>query len=532
MALMRRPLLAGKRARNGLAQGAPPDAPASADEASGRASENGPESGGQSSRILVNASFRALADIGSKIATATLYILVARKAGASQFGVLAFGISFGGIVVTLGQFGQEVVLTREVSRDHSQLERFYSDVLFSKLMLSVPPLLVAVGVAALLGTNLDTSLVVLFMGLGFIGDCVIGVSFAVFLAFERVGFVPVVLVTQRWATTAAAATALFLGQGVVAVAAIYCIGAAMSALFAVWLLYHRIARPRLHFDWRASLRVSREAIPIGLGTIAFLLLSRIDTTMLQLFTNSTEVGQYGAAYRLLETTAFVTWSVNTAVIPTMSRLNPRSNPPVGFVYERAIKLVLSLTVPLAVGAVILASPIVALLYGPEFHRAADAVVLLAPTIMLYPISALSTALIYSQDVRRIVGATYVTVLIENVVWNLIAIPRFSLYGAAVGTSVSELLVSSTLVLLSKRLHGPLGIGRIIAGPVLASAVSAAAMVSFQDTLAIAIPLGITLYFAVLLAFERVRYPDDFAVLAGLADRLRGRSGAVLTMPSE
>jgi hypothetical protein len=57
-------------------------------------------------------------------------------------------------------------------------------------------------------------------------------------------------------------------------------------------------------------------------------------------------------------------------------------------------------------------------------------------------------------------------------------------------------------------------------------------VSFQDTLAIAIPLGITLYFAVLLAFERVRYPDDFAVLAGLADRLRGRSGAVLTMPSE
>jgi O-antigen/teichoic acid export membrane protein len=216
----------------------------------------------------------------------------------------------------------------------------------------------------------------------------------------------------------------------------------------------------------------------------------------------------------------------------MSRLNPRSNPPVGFVYERAIKLVLSLTAPLAVGAVILASPIVALLYGPEFHRAADAVVLLAPTIMLYPISALSTALIYSQDVRRIVGATYVTVLIENVVWNLIAIPRFSLYGAAVGTSVSELLVSSTLVLLSKRLHGPLGIGRIIAGPVLASAVSAAAMVSFQDTLAIAIPLGITLYFAVLLAFERVRYPDDFAVLAGLADRLRGRSGSVLTMPSE
>jgi O-antigen/teichoic acid export membrane protein len=516
MAFMRRPLLAGRRSRDDLAQDARGEEPAA----------DAQQHTGQSSRILVNAGFRAVADIGSKIATAALYILVARKAGATQFGVLAFGISFGGIAVTLGQFGQEVVLTREVSRDHAQLERYYSDVLFSKLMLSLPPLLVAVGIGALAGMGAHTALVVLFMGLGFVGDCVIGVSFAVFLAYERVGFVPVVLIAQRWLTTAVAATALFLGQGVVAVAAIYCVGAALAALLAVWLLSSKIARPRLHFDWRGSLRITRDALPIGLGTIAFLLLSRIDTTMLQLFTSSREVGQYGAAYRLLETTAFVTWSVNTAVIPTMSRLTPSSEPPVGFVYERAIKLVLSLTVPVAVGAVILAAPIVALLYGPEYHRAVHAVVLLAPTIMLYPISALSTALIYSQDVKRIVGATYASVLVENVIWNLIAIPNFSLYGAAVGTSVSELLVASTLVLLSRRLHGKLSIKRMVSGPLLASGVSAIAMASLRDTLAAAVPLGIVVYFAALLLFERLAYPEDLAVLGNLADRVRGRSTAL------
>jgi O-antigen/teichoic acid export membrane protein len=529
---MRRPPLTGRRARASSANGVPAASSGASGASDGAPPSEGSRGAGQSSRILVNASFRAIADIGSKIATATLYIIVARKAGATQFGVLAFGISFGGIVVTLGQFGQEVVLTREVSRDHGQLERYYSDVLFSKLMLSVPPLLLVVGIAALAGMSAHTSLVVLFMGLGFIGDCVIGVSFAVFLAFERVGLVPVVLITQRWVTMATAVTALFLGQGVVAVAAIYFAGAALAGVFAVWLMFRRIARPRLHFDWRASLRISRETIPIGLGTIAFLLLSRIDTTMLQLFTSSSEVGQYGAAYRLLETTAFVTWAVNTAVIPPMSRLNPRSEPPVGFVYERAIKLVLSLTVPLAVGAVVLAAPLVALLYGPEYHRAAEAVMLLAPTIMLYPISALTTALIYSQDVKRIVGATYVAVLFENVIWNLVAIPNFSLYGAAVGTSVSELLVASTLVLLSRRLHGRLSLRRIIVGPLLASAVSAAAMASVRGTLALAIPLGIIGYFATLLLFERRAYPDDFAVLVNLAARLRGRSGTVLTVPSD
>jgi O-antigen/teichoic acid export membrane protein len=518
---MRRPSLTGSRPREAPVGDAPPGDPVPDRAIDGRPGADA--GGGQSTRILMNAGFRAIADIGAKLATAALYLLVARKAGASQFGVLAFGISFAGIVVTLGQFGQEVVLTREVSRDHGQLERYYSDVLFSKLMLSVPPLLVAVGVALLGGMSAHTSAVVLFMGLGFVGDCVIGVSFAAFQAFERISLVPVVLVTQRWVTTATAASALFLGQGVVAVAAIYCAGAAMAAVLAVWLMFRKIARPRLHFDWRASLRISRDTIPIGLGTIAFLLLSRIDTSMLELFQSSAEVGQYGAAYRLLETTAFVTWSVNTAVIPTMSRLSRRSEPPVGLVYERAIKLVLSITVPLAVGAAVLAVPIVALLYGPEYKRAAEALVLLAPTIMLYPISALSTALIYSQDVRRIVGATYVSVLLENIVWNLIAIPRFSLYGAAAGTSVSELLVASTLVLLSKGLHGRLNLRRMIAGPLLASALSAAAMAWFRDSLAVAVPLGIVVYLATLLLFERLAYPEDFAVLGGLAARLRGRA---------
>ena len=53
--------------------------------------------GTRSSRILLNAGFRAIADIGSKIATAALYIFVARKLGASQFGIYMFALSFVGV---------------------------------------------------------------------------------------------------------------------------------------------------------------------------------------------------------------------------------------------------------------------------------------------------------------------------------------------------------------------------------------------------------------------------------------------------
>jgi O-antigen/teichoic acid export membrane protein len=478
-----------------------------------------PRAGERSSRILRNASFRATADIGSKIATAILYLYIARKAGASQFGIFVFALSFAGIAVTLGQFGQELVLTREVARDHRRLDEYYSVVMLSRVLFSLPPLLVVLALAALAGMSGYTALVTLLMGLGFVGDFMLQVSFAVFQAYERVGLMPVVLIAQRWVTTAAAATVLYLGGDIVGVAAIYCTGAMAAAALAAWLMYRRVARPRLRFDIGGALRVTREAVPVGLGTIAFLLLARIDTTMLAIFKSSAIVGQYGAAYRLLETTAFVTWSVNTAVLPTLARLSPTSIPPVGAVYQRALKLVLAITVPMAVGIAILAGPIIALLYGSQYLRAAPALVLLAPTIMLFPVSSLSSQLLYAQNVRRVVALTYGVVFLENVVSNLILIPVFSLDGAAVGTSISELLVAGTLLYMSRTLHGRLQIRRILAGVLLGTLVVGAIAIVFQAHLILAIPLAIVAYLAIFLAHERLAFPEDFAVIRHFTARL-------------
>jgi len=275
----------------------------------------------------------------------------------------------------------------------------------------------------------------------------------------------------------------------------------------------------LRFDIGGALRVTREAVPVGLGTVAFLLLSRIDTSMLAIFRSPAVVGQYGAAYRLLETTAFVTWSVNTAILPTMARLSPTSAPPVGAVYQRALKLVLAITVPMAVGMAILAGPIITLLYGSQYHHAATALVLLAPTITLFPVSSLSSQLLYAQNVRRIVGITYGVVFLENVALNLILIPLLSLKGAAIGTSISEILVAGTLLYRSRSLHGRLQIRRILAGVTLGSGAVGVIALVFHGHLDLAIPLAIIAYLAIFLGHERLAFPEDFAVVRHFASRL-------------
>src|SRR5439155_24775867 len=122
--------------------------------------------------------------------------------GATQFGIYTFALSFVTIVTALGFFGQDIVLAREVAKNRSRLQEYYSNAMLARSMFSVPPLLVVLLIAWAGGMSHHTLLVVLLLGLGFTGDYMVQVPFAVFQAYERAEFVAVVLFEQRWLTTA------------------------------------------------------------------------------------------------------------------------------------------------------------------------------------------------------------------------------------------------------------------------------------------------------------------------------------------
>jgi hypothetical protein len=181
----------------------------------------------------------------------------------------------------------------------------------------------------------------------------------------------------------------------------------------------------------------RAAAPIGVAGIFAVVVFRIDTVMLAAFEPEAVVGQYGAAYRLFETTLFLSWAVGAAVYPVLSRSSRTSAPAVGVVYEGSLKLVVALTLPLAAAAAALSEPLVRFVFGADYAEAGDALALLAPAIVLYPISYVAGYLLVSQDRALVLTATYAFVAVENVLLNLVLIPRLSLEGAALGTSVSE-----------------------------------------------------------------------------------------------
>jgi O-antigen/teichoic acid export membrane protein len=439
---------------------------------------------------------------------------MARELGEEGFGVFTFALAFVTLVTALAGFGQDPVLTREVARRPDLIHRYFANTIALKLTLSAPALALAVVGVTLAGSDAEVIETIAFLGVAIIAEALISTCFATYQAFERISLLPVVLIGQRVLMAAAAIPALLAGADVVAVSAIY-LGSAVTMLaVALVLLVRRVVAPRLEVNRRMWWPLMRMALPVGISGVFATVLFRVDIVMLEAFEPSRVVGDYGAAYRLFETVLFVSWAVLTAAYPVLARLSRSTAPSLAAVSERAMKLALAPTLPFAVGSVVLAEPVVRVVYGEEFVEGASALALLAPALALYPLYHVASGVLLAQDRQAALAVIHGAVAVENIAANFVLIPWLSLDGAALSTSISQAILAVATTALAHRLAGGLDWTRMLAGPTLAGVASGGAMLALrEEPLIIAAGAGALVYAGVLVAFERIAYPDDARTVA-------------------
>jgi O-antigen/teichoic acid export membrane protein len=475
--------------------------------------------GGGGRRIVANVGWRALADVASKVASLALYVVMARELGVAQFGIFTYAFAVATIVTTLGSFGQGPVLTREVARDRSRIGDYFGNTLALRGLMSVPVVVLTVLLTAVTADD-RTTVVVALLATALIVELQTGTCTATFAAFERLSLVAVVVIGQRLFTAVVAIAAILRGGEVVAVAAIYLVGSIVASFIAFSTLARYVWRPRIEVDpshWRSLLAA---ALPVGLAAMFGTIVFRAGATMLGWVESDAVVGNYGAAQRLLEATFFVGWAVATAVYPVFSRLDRTSDPPLAFVYERAIKLTLAAGLPLSVAAALLAEPVVELVYGNGFDEATGALVLLSPVIALYGVNHVSMMLLVSRRKQLRVAAIYAAASTVNIAGNAALVPLLSLDGAALSLTLCEVAVLVAF-LVAARIETGARVWRRVGGPVVAAAAAAVPILLLRDEVAAALAGGAAVYLTVLAGFERTFFPDDARFVLDLA---RGRGG--------
>ena len=240
-----------------------------------------------------------------------------------------------------------------------------------------------------------------------------------------------------------------------------------------WPLLHREGfRYRLLLDWRdADLR--RVLLLMGPGTLG------LAATQINVFVNTVlAASQEEGAVSWLNLTFRLMYlpiglfgvSIATATTPTIARqLALGERGAVQKTIADGLGLMMMLNVPATIGLIVLAEPIIRLMYERgAFHpsdtiAAAGALQFYAIGLLGYSIVKIASPAFYALGQSRIpVAISFVSVL-ANAALNLALVHRFGYRGLALGTSVASLLNAVLLLVMLHRRLGGIQAGAILDG---------------------------------------------------------------------
>jgi O-antigen/teichoic acid export membrane protein len=478
--------------------------------------------------VARNAALRAAAEVVGKLGTVLLFAVIARRLGADVLGDYVFATSLAQIVWAVAGFGLDRMMLRDIARERSAIDREFVDITVLKALAGLTGVGIACAAVALLDYSGEVVALVAIVGVALVLGMVLASPQVVFQAYERMEYYFYSQVPSKLLAAFAGLAVVLAGGTIVAVAWSLLAAAAISVVVGMWLLYRNFARPRMTVAPRGWPAVIHASTPFGLQEVFGQIVFRVDIVLLSLLTSAGVVGAYGASYRLLEATLFLVWSVGTSVLPMFSYLKPGDSPSLSEVYEGALKLITVVMVPIAVVLFVCAKAIISLIYGlPQYDTSVGVLRWLAFAIVAFAAGHIAGILVLVRRRGRLTVYGTAFCAVFNIVLNVVLIPPFGAAGAAAATLATEVVLAAIVIVLARKPVGWPRPWRVAGGPVIAGAAMAAAMFPVAGSLAVALPLGVFVYLAVLYLFERRSLSGDADFVRSL---LRSGSSSAATEP--
>ncbi len=215
-----------------------------------------------------------------------------------------------------------------------------------------------------------------------------------------------------------------------------------ATLIVTWIGAGRFVPLRPRFDWSYWRWLLHETWPVAISIVLNLIYFRIDTIFLSVFAPIHDVGLYGAAYKILEILNTFPIMFVGLLLPVLGRAFADHDPErFRRIFQKGFDLLVVAAVPLLIGGWILAEPVLIAIGGREYAPAAPVLRLLLIAVAALFLNSLSGHAVTMINRQRQMVWGYLSVAVVGVTLFLILIPRFSLYGAAVGSIVTQSLAA-------------------------------------------------------------------------------------------
>ncbi len=399
--------------------------------------------------ILVNTIIAAVGRISTIAIGIVVAAVLTRYLGAEGFGIYIFILSFGTILQTGADFGLYLTLSREIADKKAIPQQVFTHIASLRFVLLAATFLVGVLILPSLSPypHLLGPCIILLLGLAL--QSYSQLLMAVYQAYGVVWRATIGDIAGRLVQIAGLLIIFFsaniqsyIPSPLFAAVAVFTIGSALATIVHVSFLpnIHPWKLVGSHQEWKRFIKISW---PLAVVLISNAIYFRIDAVMLSYLRPGVEVGWYGLAYRIVESTLFFPAMFGGLLLPHISAsLSARNiNKARGFV-EQGLILIMTGGGFVAVVLSIYASEIIQFLSGPAFLPAARLLQILTIALFIMFVGNFFGYILVSLNKQKELLYLSLALVVGNIVANAIFIPLFGATAAAITTVCTEICAMS------------------------------------------------------------------------------------------
>ena len=369
----------------------------------------------------------------------TLLIYVARILGATEYGKFTFVLSFVSLFAIFHEFGLRTIVGREFARNEEKKEEFYS-VISLKILLSLGTLVLILLSSFFISSDPEIKKIIIILGIFSLINGFTGLIYAFFHALRRMEYRAWLEILEAILVTSIGLFVIFNFPSLENLSYGYLISGFLVLLSVLAFFHFKIFPLKICWQkpiWRKFLVM---AWPLALVGFFGTLHSYIDSVMMGYWGMMTETGWYNAAYRIINVTLIPGILISRSVFPMLSKFFKESKEIFRKTWDLQMEWMIFFAIPLVVGGIFFAPKIIYAFYPDTF----------APSILVFQILIITTGiisfyhpfrdlLVASDHQKKFFEIAAIGALI-NIISNLILIPKYSLYGAAIATVIASIFV--------------------------------------------------------------------------------------------
>jgi len=379
--------------------------------------------------IARNTAATLAGQIVLKIAAFAFAVFVVRRLGAEDFGRYSAAMAYAFICAMLSDLGTSSLAVREMARQPEDIPWIVPNVMAIRAILSLFVIVATTMSAWWLGKQPDMVLGIFIASLGMLFYAFQGPLDALLIARERLYFSSLFNVFNQITFITLGTIALIGGAGYIGLLLAMLAGIAVMGGASYYVIRRVLGIQFVRPDprrWRGLLWAS---LPFGIIGVIAEFSRRFDIVFMSFVLTYAAVGWFNVPFNLIVMMLMVAQSLALAIYPTMVRTYNSGRGSIQDTFQRAMRYLFLLSLPMAVGGTLLAQPIILTLYGANYSEAVPVMQVMVwalPSMFLAEILGRTSITMHLE--RRAAAVIAINAII-TVGLDLLLIPRFGVIAA-------------------------------------------------------------------------------------------------------